>query len=215
MSNGLELFMEKLVREVTDGVAVARRVKLIAEGNTYETWEPIQSAGIEPGVWAAQAENIIAALTTELPKKRIQLQFIAEDHAGATLSTHMRTVQGQNANAQDIGTQGGAKALSDAMAGVAKTMEATLDQARKMMEFQATQLDKAYAQINENHEVLLAIHKLELEEGETANALTQAFTEQFKDAAPLLLQLGQHWLSTATKKTTGGAVASVVTNGAH
>ncbi len=215
MSQQLHIFMEKLLREVTEGQSVPRRVRLICEGTTFETWEPIQGAGIEPDSWARDAEAIVQSLLSELPKRRVQLSFIAEDSQGATLQTLLRTVTGQNANAQDLGTQNGAKALADAIASVAKTMDATLETARKIMEFQAQRLETAHEQLADAHEMFMAIRKVELEGDQQDNATSRIMVEQLQQAAPALLTSLRHG-ATSPSKSSGGAVASVVnaaTNG--
>jgi len=215
MSQQLQIFMEKLLREVTEGQPAPRKVRLIGEGTTFETWEPLQGMGIEPEVWARDAESLVQALLPELPKRRVQLSFIAEDNQGATLQTLLRTVTGQNPNAQDLGTQNGAKALADAIASVAKTMDATLETARKIMEFQSLQLEKAHDNLAEAHEMFMAIRKVELEGDQQDNAASRIMVEQLQQAAPSLLAIIQHW-ATSPPKSAGGAVASVVnaaTNG--
>lgn len=209
MSQQLQVFMEKLLREVTEGQSVPRKVRLICEGTTFETWEPIHGAGIEPDSWARDAEAIVQALVPELPKRRVQLSFIAEDSQGATLQTLLRTVTGQNANAQDLGTQNGAKALADAIASVGKTMDATLESARKVMEFQAQQIEKLHDNLSEAHELFMSIRKVELEGDVQDNAASRIMVEQLQQAAPSLLAILQHW-ATSPSKSTGGAAASVV-----
>jgi hypothetical protein len=217
----LGVFMEKLLREVQEGQACARRVRLICEGTTFETWEPIQAVGIDAEVWARDAETLVQALLAELPKRRVQLSFIAEDSAGATLATVLRTVTGQNPNAQDLGTQNGAKALADAIASVAKTTDFVGEMARKMLDYQAGVIDRQNAQLFEYHELFMAVKKAELEQEEQGSAAGKIMTEQLTQAAPLLMQLLEHVItSKAAPRATsiGGAVASVVspvTNGAH
>jgi hypothetical protein len=204
--------MEKLVREVTEGMQAARRVRLMCEGTVFETWEPIQNAGIEPDAWARDAETLIQALLPELPKRRVQLTFVAEDSAGASIATMLRTVTGQNASAQDLGTQNGAKALADAIASVAKTADAVLESARKMLDFQSTQLETKDRQLAECHELFMAIKKVELESGEQENAVTKIMSEQLQQAMPLVMTLVEHWAKSPNKVPNGGALASVVTS---
>lgn len=213
MSQQLSVFMEKLTREVTEGMQAARRVRLMCEGTVFETWEPIQGVGLDPEAWARDAETLVQALLPELPKRRVQLTFVAEDSAGASMGTLLRTVTGQNPSAQDLGTQNGAKALADAIASVAKTADAVLESARKMLEFQSTQLEKKDLQLAECHELFMAIKKVELEAGEQENAVSKIMTEQVQQALPLLMQLAQHWVS-SPKATNASTLASVVTNGA-
>lgn len=216
MSQQLATFMEKLVREVQEGQAAPRRVRLMCEGTVFESWEPIQGVALDPEQWAKDAETLVQALIPELPKRRVQLSFVAEDSTGATLQTMLRTVTGQNANAQDLGTQNGAKALADAIASVAKTTDFVGEMARKMMEFQAVQIEKLSVQLSDAHELFMAIRKVELESSEETNAVTRIMAEQFQQAAPLLMQLAEHWIKSPSKN--GGAVASVAaaaTNGAH
>lgn len=208
----LVAFMEKLVREVTEGMQAARRVRLMCEGTVFETWEPIQNAGIEPDAWARDAETLIQALLPELPKRRVQLTFVAEDSAGASIATMLRTVTGQNASAQDLGTQNGAKALADAIASVAKTADAVLESARKMLDFQSTQLETKDRQLAECHELFMAIKKVELESGEQENAVTKIMSEQLQQAMPLVMTLVEHWAKSPNKVPNGGALASVVTS---
>jgi hypothetical protein len=212
MSQQLENFMEKLVREIQEGIPVPRRVRLMSEGTVFETWEPIHGVGLEPELWAKDAETLIQALIPELPKRRVQLTFVAEDSAGATLCTLLRTVTGQNANAQDLGTQNGAKALADAIASVAKTTDFVGEMARKMLEYQATQIEKLNGQLNEAHEIFMAIKRVEIETNENESATSRFITEQLQQSAPMLLKLLEHW---ATKPSLGAnAGIPAVTNGA-
>lgn len=212
MSQQLTIFMEKLVREIQEGMPVPRRVRLMSEGTVFETWEPIHGIGLDPDQWARDAETLIQALIPELPKRRVQLTFVAEDSAGATLATLLRTVTGQNANAQDLGTQNGAKALADAIASVAKTTDFVGEMARKMLEFQSAQIERLNSQLTDAHELFLAIKKAELETDENQGAASRIIVEQLQQAAPMLLQLVQHWATKSTKPSLGGT--AVVPNGA-
>jgi hypothetical protein len=215
MSQQLTVFMEKLVREIQDGMPVPRRVRLMSEGTVFETWEPIHGVGLEPELWAKDAETLIQALIPELPKRRVQLTFVAEDSAGGTLSTLLRTVTGQNPNAQDLGTQNGAKALADAIASVAKTTDFVGEMARKMLEYQAGQIEKLNGQLNDAHELFLAIKRVELETDETQGAATRIVVEQLQQAAPMLLKLVEHLVSKPAKSNLAGtALVPAPTNGA-
>ena len=213
-------FMEKLSHEVTEGQAVARRVRLMSEGTVFETWEPV--LGIDANEWAKDAETLIQALLTELPKRRVQLTFVAEDSAGATIGTHMRTVTGSNPSAQDLGTQNGAKALADSIASVAKTLDSVGEQARRMMDFQAGIIEKQNHQLFEYHELFMAIKKAELENVEEESAVKKIVGEQLTQAMPILGELAKHLIEKAGRQPAAsainGAAASVVnaaTNGAH
>lgn len=214
MSQQLTVFMDKLVREITEGMPVPRRVRLMCDGTVFETWEPIHAVGIEPEQWAKDAELLIQALIPELPKRRIQLTFVAEDSAGGTLATLPRTVTGQNQNAQDLGTQNGAKALADAIASVAKTADAVLETARKMLDFQSHQIESRDKQLLEAHELFMAIRKVELEAGEQENAVGKIMSEQLQQAAPLLLTLVEHWAKSPSKSPAAAVASVITTNGA-
>jgi citrate synthase len=208
--------MEKLVREIQEGMPVPRRVRLMCEGTVFESWEPLHGVGLDPDQWARDAETLVQALIPELPKRRVQLSFVAEDSSGATLGTLLRTVTGQNANAQDLGTQNGAKALADAIASVAKTTDFVGEMARKMLEYQSAQIEKLNNQLTEAHELFMAIKKAELDSTEQESAASRIMVEQVQQAAPLLMQLIEHWVK--NPKPNGGVVASVAaaaTNGAH
>jgi len=215
MSQQLQIWCEKLKREVTEGTPVARRIRLMTagEGTIWETWEPVSET--DPAQFASDAESLISALVLELPKKRVQLIFVAEDNGGGSVANLPRTVTGQNQNAQDLGTQGGAKALADAMTSVGKLMETTLEQARKMLEFQSTQLEKAQDNINDAHEFFMAIRKAEVDHTEQDSAASQIMMEQVKTAGPMLMAMLQHVL---TKQQSPGSVvaaaATAATNGA-
>lgn len=218
MSQQLQVFMEKLLREVTEGQPAARRVRLLCGSDVFEVWEPLQGQGIDAQQWASDAESLVQALIPELPKRRVQLSFVAEDTAGATVGTVLRTVTGQNASAQDIGTQNGAKALADAIASVAKTTDFVGEMARKMLDFQSNMIEKLQGQLTECHELFMAIRKVELEGEEQQGVAGRIMMEQMQQAAPLLMNLLEHWAkSPPAAKTTGGigAAASTVTNGAH
>lgn len=215
MSQQLAVWMEKLTKEITEGQPSARRVRLMCEGTVFETWEPVQA--INPEEWAKDAETLVQALPAELPKRRVQLSFVAEDAAGASIATLLRTVTGQNPSAQDLGTQNGAKALSDAIASVAKTMDAVLESARKMLDTQAQRIDSQASQLTEAHELFMAIRQAELENTEQESAVSKILIEQTQQAAPLLLELLSHVIQKQTAKTAAvGAVtgATAPPNGA-
>lgn len=217
MSQQLAVFMEKLLREITEGMPTPRRVRLIGEGTTFESWEPIHGSGLDPDTWAKDAELLVQALIPELPKRRVQLSFVAEDSAGATIATLLRTVTGTNPAAQDLGTQNGAKALADAIASVGKTMDATLETARKIMEFQAQQLERAHTQLGEAHELFMAIRKAELETTEQESAASRVMIEQLQQLAPMATALVEHWLTrqpAAKAAAQVTAAATAATNGA-
>ncbi len=216
MSQQLQIWCEKLKREVTEGTPLARRIRLMTagEGTVWQQWEPVSE--LDAADWANEAEQLIGALLLELPKRRVQLVFVAEDNAGATIGNLPRSVTGSNPNAQDLGTQNGAKALADAMTSVGKLMEATLEQARKMLEFQSGQLEKAQDNINDAHEFFMAIRKAELEHTENDSAASQIMVEQVKTAAPMLMAMLQHVVTNYSKPGSGGiaAAANAATNGA-
>lgn len=215
MSQQLQQWCDKLKREVTEGVPMASRIRLMTagEGTVWETWEITRE--LDVAQWATDAETLISALVLELPKRRMQLVFTAEDVAGATVANLVRSVTGQNANAQDLGTQNGAKALADAIASLAKTTDAVLETARKMMQFQADQLEKAHGFVSDAHEVLMAIKKAELETEVQESAASRIMMEQVSQAAPMLMQVLQHWATSPNKQSLGGvgAAAAAATNG--
>jgi hypothetical protein len=216
MSQQLQTWFEKLKREVTEGVPAAKRVRLmtVGEGTIFDTWEPVSE--IDAAQWASDAESLIQMLLPELPKRRVQLIFVAEDHVGASVSNLIRSVSGTNPNAQDLGTQNGAKALADAMTAVGKLQEATLAQAHKMMEFQAQQLEKAQEAIADAHEFFMAIRKAELDHTEQESAASRIMMEQVSQAGPMLMTMLQHWATNPKQGLSGvaAAAANAATNGA-
>jgi hypothetical protein len=216
MSQQLVIFIEKLTREVSEGGQTCRRVRLMSEGTVFETWEPVHGSGLEPEQWARDAETLVQALIPELPKRRVQLTFVAEDSSGATISTQLRTVTGQNASAQDLGTQNGAKALADAIASVGKTMDATLETARKIMEFQQQTIEQQATQLSEAHELFMAIRKAELESTDQDNVASRIIMEQVQSAAPLLMTLLENWATRQPAKAVAqvAAAATAASNGA-
>jgi hypothetical protein len=212
MSQQLIVFATKHMREVEEGVPVARKIILSGEGQIFEQWCPV--IGLEPMQWAQEATALLKSLEDELPKRRCQMSFTAEDANGAPLAQCLISVTGKNAAVQDLGTQNGAKALSDALASVSKTMEAVLGQARQMMEFQAVQLNKAHDQLGEYVDLFQAIQKVELENGQQENAASQMLLRQVEEASPMIMGLIQHWMTNPAK--TAGAtsgVAAAATNG--
>jgi hypothetical protein len=200
------------MREVPESGSAARRIRMVVDSNVIETWDPV--LGLNAADWERQVDGIRDALTEELPKRRVSCVYTAEDNAGAVISQHVTNITGKNANAQDLGTQNGAKALSDALASVAKTVDAVLAQARNMMDFQAAQLERKDEQIFEYAELFRAIQKLELEQGETENAVSKMLLTQIEGAAPIALQALQHYMekSHATKMA-AAAAAATKTNG--
>jgi hypothetical protein len=218
MSQQLQIWCEKLKREVTEGQPLARRIRLMTagEGTIWETWEPVNE--LDPAQFASEAEQLIAALVVELPKRRVQLLFVGEDHAGASVANLVRSVTGQNAQAQDLGTQNGAKALADAMTAVGKLMADTLAQASKVMDHQSARIDKQDETISDFHEFFMAIRKAELEHTEQESAASKIMMEQVSQAGPMLMAMIQHWATNPNKPNLGGAVAAAAnaaaTNGA-
>lgn len=216
MSN-LQAWCEKLKIEVTEGAPMARRIRLMTAGEAqiWHTWEPVKE--LDAAQFAEEAESLVSALVIELPKRRVQLIFSAEDHSGASVSQVLRSVTGQNAAAQDLGTQNGAKALADAMTAVGKLMESTLAQAHKMMEFQAQRIEAQDDTLAEFHELFMAIRKAELETTEQESAAGKMFMEQAQQLAPTVLTMFQHWMTNQSKSSLGGATSAATaaaTNGA-
>lgn len=186
MSSALQIWAERLMREVPESGSVARRIRMVVDGNVIETWDPV--LGLNAADWVREVDAVREALLEELPKRRVPCVFTGEDASGTALSQHYTNITGKNANAQDLGTQNGAKALADALASVAKTSDAVLAQARNMMDFQAAQLEKKDEQIFEYAELFRAIQKLELEQGETENAVQKMLLTQLESAGPVALQ---------------------------
>lgn len=213
MSVQLQTWLEKLKREVTEGSPMARRVRLctVGDGTVWQTWEPLSE--LDPVEWANEAEALVTGLKSELPKRRIQLVFQAEDHGGATIGNLIRSVTGENPQAQDLGTANGPKALADAMVSIQKLMDATLESARKWTAFQTEHNEKLSQQLADYHELFMTIKKVELESEEQQSAASKIMLEQVQQAAPMLMQLFQHW-ATTPNKTNGGTVAAVATTAA-
>lgn len=208
MSQELTIWCERLKKEVTEGMPAARRIRLMTagEGTVWQQWEPV--ADLDAAAWASEAEALISSLKLELPKRRVQLVFVAEDHAGATIQNKPRTVTGENASAQDLGTQNGAKALADAMTSVGRLMETTLEQARKMLDWQAHRMDAMGGELHDAHEILMAIKKVELEGEQQESAASKIMMEQVQQATPMLMQVLQHWATSPSKSTLGSTVAA-------
>jgi hypothetical protein len=100
------------------------------------------------------------------------------------------------------------------MTSVGKLMESTLEQARKMLEFQSAQLEKAQDNINDAHEFFMAIRQAELSHTEQDSAASQMMMEQVKTAGPMVMQMIQHIVANASKQGLGGsAAAAAATNG--
>jgi hypothetical protein len=216
MSQELQTWCEKLKREVTEDTPSARRIRLITAGDAtvWQVWEPVADLNAEQ--WAEEAEALLASLKAELPKRRVQLLFVAEDHNGAAIANKPRTVTGVNESAQDLGTQNGAKALADAMASVGRLMDSTLESARKFMAFQSDQLERTHNQLAEAHEIFMAIKKVELESDEQQTAVSKIMVEQLQNGLPLLMKVVEHMVSkpSNTLGSTVAAVANATTNGA-
>lgn len=213
-SQSLQIWAEKVMREVEEGAPMARRIRLQGEGQVFETWEPVQ--GMKPHEWISEVEPLLDSLADELPKRRCQLVFSSEDDKGNPLGQCFVSVTGKNTSIQDMGTQNGAKALSESLGSVAKTMEFVMKQARDMLEFQAVQLEKAYDQNQEFVALFQAMQKLDLENGEQESVASRVLVEQIQQASPLLMQLVQHWMTDKAQKGLGGvaaAAAAATTNG--
>ena len=194
---------------------MARRIRLMTGGEAqiWHTWEPV--AELDPAQFAEEAESLVSALVLELPKRRVQLVFCAEDHGGGSVSQVLRSVTGQNAAAQDLGTQNGAKALADAMTAVGKLMESTLAQAMKMMDFQAQRIESQDETLHEFHELFMAVRKAELETTEQESAAGKMFMEQAQQLAPAVMSMFQHWMANQGKQGLGASsAAAAATNGA-
>lgn len=199
------------MKEVPESGTVARKIRMIVDSNVVETWDPV--LGLDAAGWVRDVDAIRDSLLEELPKRRVPCVFAAEDAAGGLISQHVTSVLGKNAAAQDLGTQNGAKALSDALASVAKTVDAVLAQARNMMDFQAAQLERKDEQIFEYAELFRAIQKLELEQGETENAVSKMLLTQLEGAAPIAMQALQHYMEKSHATKMAAAAAAAATNG--
>jgi len=200
MSQELEIWFRGLQKELTEGVPMARRVRLVTVGDAtvWQTWEPVQ--GIDAAQWGEEAEALLASLKGELPKRRVQLNFVAEDQNGASLSNKPRTVTGVNESAQDLGTQNGAKALAEAMASVGRLMDATLESARKFMQFQSDQNERLSNQLAEAHEVFMAIKKVELESEEQQSQASKIMLEQVQQGLPMLMKVNPFSRNSPTRE---------------
>lgn len=216
-ASGLQLWAEKQMREVTEGVKPARRIVLTSESMTWEKWEPV--LGLDPVQWTREVEQFLDVMCEELPKRKVQLTFTAEDETGATLATHLRTVTGRNQAAADLGTQAGAKALADGIASIAKTCDAVLVTARNMMEFQSAQLSKREEDLQRReedlrkaHELIAMIQKIEAEDGLTSNPVAEALAGHINEGAPIALQAIQYWLSKRGEEAAAANAAKTAIN---
>lgn len=199
MNAPLTAWADKQMREVTEGVRPCRRISLTSDGITWEKWEPV--IGVDPAEWTKGVEEYLNAICDELPARKVQLTFTAEDETGATLATFLRTVTGRNKAAADLGTQAGAKALADGVASIVKTVDAALATARNMMEFMAEQLKTREQdlvtrndELRKAHELIAMIQKIETEEGAGTNPVATALVQHVNEAAPVALQALQYWL---------------------
>jgi hypothetical protein len=223
LATTLQNWADKQMREVTEGVRPPARIVLTSEGVTWERWEPVM--GLDPAEWTRATESYLDALADELPKRKVQLTFSAEDATGATLSTFLRTITGRNQAAADLGTQAGAKALADGIASIAKTTDAVLLTARNMMEFMGDQIRKREEDLSlrekdlrEAHALIAMIQKIEAEEGTASNPVAGALAKHIDDAAPMALQAVSYWLQkrqdelTEKAKAAAKTAVAVVTN---
>jgi hypothetical protein len=215
MNQQVAIFAQKhMGREIQEGVPYARRIALTIEGQPIERWEPVSE--LDPGQWCEELRTLLDQLADELPKKRCQVVLTAEDVNGGTLGQCLTNVQGRNASIQDLGTQNGAKALSDAMQSTAKTMDSVLKMARDMMDFQAGQLEKYAKQNHDFVELFQALQKIQVDDEKQESAVSALLLEHVKEASPLIMALAQKWLESPGSglgRGIGNAVAAAATNG--
>lgn len=200
----LETWASKLFGVVSESGSTARRIRLTSDGQTWDTWD---APFATPAEWAKEAESLLNALTSELPVRRISMVFTAEDATGAVLSQLPRSVMGTNKQAAEIGTHGGAKALAEALASVAHTMDDVLKAAREQLNTQGERIRADAEEIRALHELYRAQRERDLLEQVNSGAVDEFVQEQLKQGVPLALEAFGAWLD-SYKKTAATKAAS-------
>lgn len=212
MSGGsLQWWAERVLGVVEETGTHAVRIRLAAEGQQWEVWDV--TPGLTAEEWTKQAETLLSALAEEFPVKRVSLVFTAEDNNGTVFSQFPKSVHGKNKNAAELGANGGAKALSDALSSVALTMDKVLEMSRRMHDTQQKVIEDRDDEIRQLHELLRAIRTVELETEEQGNKVGEVMLDQLKELSPLAKMFVEHWLEQEKKKVPAVVVAAATTNG--
>lgn len=210
MSSTLQQWAEKWINVVSEGGTMAKRITLTSEGQKWETWEhPFP----KPEDWAREAEAMLSNLCEELPTRKITMMFTAEEAAGGILSQMPKSILGKNKAASEIGSQAGAKALSDALAACATTMDAILKSAAQWVGVMATRTENDAEEIRALHDLLRAHREQEAVAEEQEGAVKTIIVEQLKGLGPLLTAGAELWMEkkkTELAKKAPSAVANAV-----
>jgi hypothetical protein len=210
MSSSLQQWAERWINVVTEGGTTASRIVLTSEGQKWETWE---RPFTKPEDWAREAEALMSTLCEELPARKIQLMFTAEEAAGGILAQFPKSIIGKNKAAAEIGSQAGAKALSDALAACATTMDAILKSAAQWVTTMAVRTDADSEEIRALHDLLRAKREEEALATEQDSAVKTILVEQLKGLGPLISSGAELWMEkkkSELAKKAPSAVASAV-----
>jgi hypothetical protein len=210
MSSTLQQWAEKWINVVSEGGTIAKRITLTSEGQKWETWEhPFPKAED----WAREAEAMLSNLCEELPPRKHTMMFTAEEAAGAILSQMPKSIIGKNKGASEIGSQAGAKALSDALAACATTMDAILKSAAAWVATTTTRTESDAEEIRALHDLLRAKREEEALAVEQDGAVKAIIVEQLKGLGPIVNTGLELWMEKRKQelvKKAPSAVASAV-----
>lgn len=202
------------LRMIPDGDGSEGKVKRIrcqTDTQILDTWDA-PFAGRE--TWCDEAEALIAAHAEQLPVRRHAILFTAEDSGGTILSQCTTHCMGRNKDAAEIGVNNGAKALTDAMNGIAQTVNTVLGTARQQCE----SLGKTVETLSEQVQDLVELHKAktekEIAETEMGSQVASMFIQKLDEFGPPLLELGKLYLTSKNNPSAVSAIVQAAANGA-
>lgn len=184
-----------------------KRIRLIsAEGSTWETWEaPLPS----PEDFVQQVNTLLNALTDEFPVKRVQLLLVAEDTAGAVQSQRTLSIMGKNKQASSSLLSNDARALSDSMDAIARTVERVLATANTQLRVMAETNEKLAEHNNSLHDLVREMNAAKLLQEQQEHDTTREIQTEVVKALPMFIELLGSKLSGPTKGVLNGAAAAV------
>lgn len=210
----LTTWAERVIKEVDEDGSLTKRITMttVDGGQVWDTWE----APFSVENFVTEAEALKNQLAEEFPKRRVSIMWTAIDAAANLRSQLPDHIMGRNAQAADI-TQGGPRALAESMDAQARTMDRILKSAETQCQSLTKTCEMQGQQIHDLIELYTAQMQANvLKQHEEANTEKEIAT-QIKAAAPMLMDLIGHFVTSAVKPDSALAkvaqVASSAMNG--
>lgn len=187
----------RFVPEAADVDSKVKRIRAQTDTQVLDTWDA-PFAG--RGTWCDEMEALLEAVAEQLPTRKHSVTFTAEDAAGAVLSQCGTWITGKNKDAADLASNGGPKALADAMNSMAGTMERIMASGRLQCDSLGKTVDTLAAQC----QALVELHKEKTEReiverehnlitGGVENEIGKIAISKLEEYLPPIIELGQMW----------------------